>query len=174
MALRGGALRVDGQTFQSATTDEGPFSPVLSGDALALLDYVQSRAETFNANPERVGFIGYGTGGTILLTAGARTNADDYLFTLAAPTTFYEPSVRDAARSYLRTGAAQNPFPGLTSVLDSTVGRVRDQTLSIAEARQRLLLRSPALLVPSLQSARPLALIVPPWPSWPKPPCPHE
>ncbi len=155
---RGGTLRVDGQTFESAASGVAPFDPALSADMLALVGYVRSRGEAFGADPERVALIGHGPGGTAALLAGARTGVDDYILSLAAPTSFFAASVRQAAREYLRGGVA-NPFPGLVSVLDSTAGQVRDGRATMAEARLALLTRSPADLLPPAQRSRPLAFV---------------
>ena len=123
-----------------------------------MLEFIRQRPETFGADPDRVGFIGHGRGGTVALLAGARTNVDDYILSLAAPTSFFLPTVQEAARLYL-LGQPFNGFPGLRDVLDATVGQVRDGTSTVEEARLDLLARSPALFSSPLPSARPPAFL---------------
>ena len=143
-APRGGSLRVAGETVASSA-DADLLSPTTARDALALLDYVRARASTFDADPARVGIVGYGTGGHTALAAGARTDLDRLLVSIAAPTSLFVSSVRDAARRSLRDEPV-GAFPGLTDALDATAGQVRDGGLNVDAARTAMLVRSPAFL----------------------------
>ena len=80
-----------------------------------------------------------------MLLAGARSSVDDYLFSLAAPSTFFTLGVREAARLYLR-GQPFNGFPGLTATFDRLLAPVRDGALTVEAARDSLIARSPALV----------------------------
>lgn len=143
---RGGTLRVGREAFASASPGGEPLGLDGPLDALALLDYARDHAGRFGIDPGHVGIIGHGTGGHAALLAGARTADDAYLLSLAAPTSFFIPTVREAARWYLR-GEPFDAFPGLVEVLDATVGRVRDGEMTIGAARAALIARSPAVFV---------------------------
>ena len=153
---RGGAVRVGGETLGPLPTTSISYDPASTADALALIEHVRARAEVYGADPSRVAFIGYGRGGTRALLAAQQTTAEDYILSLAAPTSFFLPSVRTAAAAYLR-GEVYEDFPGLTEVFDAPLAPLRDGTLTPEEARLALIIRSPALFTtPSAQSG-PLA-----------------
>lgn len=144
-ARRGGSLQVGSSTAGTRPSTLDPFAPEHVGDALALVEYVRQRRETYGVREGEVGILGYGRGGTIGLTLREITDAEAFTASLAAPASFRLPSVREATRLYLR-GTAYNAFPGLTDVLALTAGEVRDGRAATGEARAEWIIRSPAVL----------------------------
>ncbi len=145
---RGGSIRVGDQLFATTSANADPLAPAAAFDALALVRYARDQAEPFRIARERVGFVGDGTGGHTALVAGARSPVDDYLLAIAAPSSFFTLGVYDAARAYLQ-GNAYAQFPGLTATFDRLLAPIRDGALSVEAARDSLIARSPAVLLPT-------------------------
>lgn len=142
---RGGSLQIGGTTVGTRPSALDPFAPEHVGDALALVEYVRQRRETYGVREGAVGILGYGRGGTTGLNLRAIADTEALTVALAAPASFQLPSVRETTSAYLR-GVAYDAFPGLNDVLALTAGEVRDGAATIDEARVEGIVRSPALL----------------------------
>ena len=139
LAYRGETLVVDGETFAPAAP-RSPYDRDVD-DALAFLEAVRT-AEPL-VDPARVGALGLGRGGTVALLAAERANPFDAAVSLAAPTDFFLPSVRQDVARLLR-GQAGPSIPGLAAVVEAAVRPLATGETSYAAARLALLRRSPA------------------------------
>lgn len=145
VAFRGQTLDVAGTAYASPADPAATYDLDVD-DALALLDAVLAREPL--ADDARVAVAGYDRGGTAALLAAERdAPAGLALVTsLAAPTDFFQPSVRQAARHYL-TGTSTGALPAFDDVAATVLAPLRGGQGDLAAARRALLRRSPAYFV---------------------------
>jgi hypothetical protein len=140
MAYRGQTLQVEGIDFTSPADSSAPYD-LDTDDALALLSEVLGREPL--ADPDRVAVIGYDRGGSAALASAERSGTIDFIVSLAAPTDFFLPSVRQMARAYL-LGQSTGTFPAFDDVAATALDPLRGGGGDLAAARLALLRRSPA------------------------------
>ncbi|MDX1439601.1 MAG: hypothetical protein R3284_06845 [Rubricoccaceae bacterium] len=109
-------------------------------DALAFLDYVRGYEILVNQNS--TGVIGVGRGGTVALLAASRDYPFDLVVDIAGPTDFIGPIFRSTARSILQGNSGGN-FPAISEIAENILYPLRDEEITMEEARHELLLRSP-------------------------------
>lgn len=145
VAFRGQVLRVGGRAYRSPAPP-APYDADVD-DALAVLGYAARAGAALLVDPARKGLYGFGRGGGVaLLTLGRARTPDEHVrlvVSLAAPTTFFTPGLRDDARRYLQ-GRPLETVPGFAPVLAPVLDALRAGSLALAEARAALLLRSAA------------------------------
>jgi hypothetical protein len=140
LAYRGTPLDVEGQPFTS-DAEQSPYD-FDTDDALAFLGFVRSLGLSVLVDRERVGVLGVGRGGGTALLTEPRTDAYDVVVDLAGPTDLFHESFQDTVTALLQ-GRDGGDFPGIEALAEEIVYPLRDSTLTIAQARFALLLRSP-------------------------------
>jgi acetyl esterase/lipase len=70
-----GVAEMMGKNPEQARTDMAAILPLAGADGLRALKLVRERAEEFNIDPDRVGFMGFSAGGAVAVMAA--TNYDD-------------------------------------------------------------------------------------------------
>jgi hypothetical protein len=140
LAYRGQALDVGGTTYASPPDPAAAYD-LDAEDARAFFDAALARTPL--ADPARTAAVGYGRGGTAALLAEARGGPFDLVASLAAPTSFFLSSARDAAHVYLSSGAP-GALPAFDDVAATVLDPLRGGGGDVAAARLALLRRSPA------------------------------
>lgn len=144
VAYRGETLTFRGQSYASDLVAD-PYGADVN-DVLALAGLA---GQVFRANAGRLGAVGFGRGGTVALLAAQRSALFRAVVTFGAPTDLLAPSFRDETRIVLSGRSPTTPFPGLSGLV-APVLALRDDEISEAEARLRLIARSPRYFVPDL------------------------
>jgi dipeptidyl aminopeptidase/acylaminoacyl peptidase len=142
-AYRGQTLEVGGQTFTSPADPAAAYD-LDADDAMALLDAVLEG--DILVDTSRVAVAGYDRGGSAALVAAERYPGLDLVTSLAAPTDFLLPSVRQLTRTYL-LGQGTFGFPALEDVAAAVIDPLRAGGGDIATARLELIRRSPSYFV---------------------------
>lgn len=140
LAYRGGPLLVADTTYASDAATS-PYDRDVD-DALAFLAHVRSLGTQVLVDPERVGVLGLGRGGSTALLTEARTHPYDVVVDLAGPTDLFLDSFRSRVRSLLQ-GQDGGSFPGIEALADAIVYPLRDSAMTVEQARIELLRRSP-------------------------------
>jgi dipeptidyl aminopeptidase/acylaminoacyl peptidase len=108
-------------------------------DALALLN--ATLANTPAADPARIGVLGFSRGAGVALLMAARDARIDQVVDFFGPTDFFGPHVREIVEEAL--AGQLRSLPGLAALDARYVQPFGAGTLSLAEMRLQLLLRSP-------------------------------
>lgn len=144
VAYRGETLTFRGQPYASDLPAD-PYGADVN-DALAVAALA---GQVFRADAARLAAVGFGRGGTVALLAAQRSARFRAVVTFGAPTDLLAPSFRDETRIVLLGRAPTTPFPALSGLV-APVLALRDGEISEAEARVRLIARSPRYVVPDL------------------------
>ncbi len=141
-----------GEPFRSTTQSwvtEGPPSPWDGDvdDALALLDLVFEEVPA--ADPGRVAALGIGRGGTSVLMMAIRDSRIDAVVSFFGTTDFLGPFMRGVTIDALG-GRIAGGVPGVFALYDLVYEPVQAGSMTVAEARHELLLRSPLHFVERL------------------------
>lgn len=140
LAYRGMALDVEGTDYESTLPSTAYNYD--ADDALAFLTFLRAQSADLYVDPDRIGVLGLGRGGAVALQTAARTPLYDLVIDLAGPTDFFLDRFRTRTRGFLN-GNAGSRFPGFEAVMNAVVTPLQAGTLTLDEARQALLLRSP-------------------------------
>lgn len=119
-------------------------------DALALLNAVL--ANTPQANPERIGVLGFSRGAGVALLMAARDPRIDVVVEFFGPTDFFGPFVQDVVEEALR--GSPRDLPGLAYLNAEFIQPLKRGEFTIAEMRPELVRRSPVYFadrLPDLQ-----------------------
>ncbi|HEX8386647.1 MAG TPA: prolyl oligopeptidase family serine peptidase [Rubricoccaceae bacterium] len=132
VAARGASLTARGRTYTSAVPAD-PYRADVA-DLLALTDQLGRVPRT---NPARLGAVGVGRGGAVVLLAAERRPGRFLaVSSLGAPTTLFDATVRTDARNVLQGRPSSLPA---AAALFAPVLALRDGRVGLAEARLRLL-----------------------------------
>lgn len=148
-AFRSEPLIYEGATYQS----EGAPSPWDRDvdDALALLSVTLSGLVP-EADPSRVGVIGFSRGANVALLMAERDTRIDLVVEFFGPTDFFGPFVQDVVEEALR--GQPRDLPGLDYLNTQFIQPLKRGELTIADVRPELVRRSPVLFavrLPPLQ-----------------------
>ena len=136
------SFRDEPLTYQGAEryASEGPPSPWDRDvdDALALLDVALDTTPA--ADPERIGVVGFSRGGGVALLMAARDPRIDLVVEFFGPTDFFGTFVETVARDVFE--GRPRDLPGLDYLTETVLEPLRDETITIAEARAQLVRRS--------------------------------
>ncbi len=119
-------------------------------DALALLNAVL--ASTPEADPDRIGVLGFSRGGAVGLLMAARDPRIDLIVEFFGPTDFFGPFVQDVVEEALR--GSPRDLPGLAYLNAEFIQPLKRGEVTIADMRLELLRRSPVYFadrLPQLQ-----------------------
>ncbi|MGH7551438.1 MAG: alpha/beta hydrolase family protein [Longimicrobiales bacterium] len=119
-------------------------------DALALLD--EALANTPAADPARIGVLGSSRGGGVGLVMGVRDARIDGVIDIFGPTDFYGEYVQEIVEEALR-GSVRD-LPGMVVLNDRFIKPLREGTITMAEMRRQLLLRSPVYFAERLRGVQ--------------------
>ncbi|MEE8550271.1 MAG: peptidase [Gemmatimonadota bacterium] len=108
-------------------------------DALALLNVALET--TTEADPNRIGVLGFSRGACVGLLMAERDPRIDLVVEFFGPTDFFGPFVQDVVEEALRGGLRD--LPGLNHLNDQFIQPLRSGQLSIEDMRLELLRRSP-------------------------------
>ncbi len=108
-------------------------------DALALLNVALET--TTEADPNRIGVLGFSRGACVGLLMAERDPRIDLVVEFFGPTDFFGPFVQDLVEEALRGGLRD--LPGLDHLNDQFIQPLRSGQLSIEDMRLELLRRSP-------------------------------
>jgi acetyl esterase/lipase len=148
-SFRSEPLVYDGVTYSS----EGPPSPWDRDvdDALALLGVAASDLVP-EADPDRIGVIGFSRGANVGMLMAERDPRIDIVVEFFGPTDFFGPFVQDVVEEALR-GQPRN-LPGVDFLNSEYIQPLKNGDLTIEEVRPELVRRSAVLFaarLPSLQ-----------------------
>ncbi|MHC4550151.1 MAG: alpha/beta hydrolase family protein [Planctomycetota bacterium] len=136
-SFRAEPLTFDGTTYVS----DGPPSPWDRDvdDALALLDVVAGL--TPEADPARIGILGFSRGACVALLMAIREPSIDLVVEFFGPTDFFGPFVQQVVAEALRG----NPrgLPGLAHLDQELIQPLKSGQLTIEDVRPEILRRSP-------------------------------
>jgi hypothetical protein len=138
-----------GSTSWTSAGDASPWDRDVD-DALALLS--AALANTPAADAERIAVVGLSRGGGVGLLMGVRDARIDAVVEFFGPTDFYGPHVRDVVEDALRGDLRD--LPGLAVLNARYLQPFREGTVSVAELRRQLLLRSPVYFADRLQGVQ--------------------
>lgn len=143
-SFRSEPLVVGSTTFAS----EGPASPWDRDvdDALALLEVAVE--ETPEADPERIGALGFSRGAGVALLMAIRDPRIDRVVEFFGPTDFFDPWVREIVSDALRDRLRD--LPGLAVLNERFIQPLERGTLSVEEFRLELVRRSAVLFADRL------------------------
>ncbi len=119
-------------------------------DALALLNTVLDN--TLEANPERIGVLGFSRGADVGLLMAIRDPRIDLVVEFFGPTDFFGPYVQDVVEEALR--GSPRDLPGLAYLNAKFIQPLKRGEVTIADMRPELLRRSPVYFadrLPQLQ-----------------------
>lgn len=150
LAPPGHTLRANGTTYASEQLPVPEVSPVLYDFevdfARAMLKAALTRHED-TVDPQRIGYVGFGRGGSVALLTASRPAGSTYTFApqtvaaIAPFTDFTAPSFRNVVRLLLQD--RQPDFPGSDALAERFLHPLREGNLSMGEVREALLRRSP-------------------------------
>lgn len=150
VAYRGEALSVNGTTLPS-TLDSDPYR----ADVADLRALLAALSQIPRVDPDRIGVLGVGRGGTVGLLTALQDERVRAVVTLGAPTDLFRTSFRAEARDRLLGVSPADPYPALDA-LAAPVLQLRDGEIARDQARLGLLALSPARLT----AARPLPAVL--------------
>jgi pimeloyl-ACP methyl ester carboxylesterase len=156
VAARGASVSMFYGSGPSVRTDvytsDTPASPYL-GDALDVLAFTDQLALVPRADAGRVGVMGVGRGGTVALLAAERVPGRfGAVASLSALTSLFDPTFRTTVRQVL-LGGAVGRLPAAEVLLAPARALARGE-ITLAEARLRMLERSPVVLANRLPATR--------------------
>ena len=143
-SFRDEPLIVGGQTYQS----EGPASPwnYDVDDALALLNAALDT--TPEADPERIGVIGFSRGAGVGLLMAVRDPRIDLVSEFFGPTDFFDAEIRTTTADALR--GSLRDLPGLDYLNETYLQPLKNGTTSVSDVRLAMVQRSAVLFAESL------------------------
>ncbi len=147
-SFRSEPLVFDGITYRSGGAPS-PWDRDVD-DALALIDAVLS--ETLQADPTRIGILGFSRGACVGLLMAIRDPRVDVVVEFFGPTDFFGPFVQDVTEEALR--GSPRDLPGLAHLDSTFIQPLRRGEFTIADMRPELLRRSPVYFadrLPQLQ-----------------------
>ena len=143
-SFRDESITIGGETYQS----DGPASPwdYDIDDALALLN--AALQTTPEADPERIGVIGFSRGGGVGLLMSARDPRIDLVAEFFGPTDFFDPDVRETTAEALQ--GTLRDLPGLDFLNATYFQPLKNGVVALPDIRLELLRRSPVYFAESL------------------------
>ncbi|HUU44535.1 MAG TPA: dienelactone hydrolase family protein, partial [Acidobacteriota bacterium] len=147
-SFRSEHLTVGGTTYESEG-DPSPWGHDVD-DALALLN--AAIATTPEADPERVGVLGFSRGATVGMLASIRDPRIDLVVAYYGPTDFLGPFVEELVIETLEGNPRD--LPGVNDLNATLIQPLKDGERTIADVRSELIRRSPihfAADLPQLQ-----------------------
>ncbi|MFC1659881.1 alpha/beta hydrolase family protein [Gemmatimonadota bacterium] len=147
-SFRSESLEFGGVVYQSGG-DPSPWDRDVD-DALALLEV--TLATTPEANPDRVGVLGFSRGADVALLMAIRDPRIDAVVEFFGPTDFFGPFVRGVFEDALE-GTVRD-LPGVAFLNDVFIQPLSEGVVSIGQVRMELLRRSPVYFAERLREVQ--------------------